>query len=455
MKIIKKIFGHSITNKLFCYFSAVLMIILTLSTVIESVIIDGLLTLPSQLQHEFKTLAKTAQAYIDNDDIAGLKAWEEQQNYTMYVVDQTHSSITERDVHPHVHMKMSFSRSVDKPMGDKIRKPIIALTLSSNYHLMIQLPWQLHPADKAKYVVWTMRLVIAVCLLAFVSWLLAKHLQRPLKRLQQASRKLASGDLSVRVASQIDSNIREFNNLANDFDHMADRVETLVLSHKQLLRNISHELRTPLTRQSLAMHLLKSRLQPNQQSYFEQIEHDVSEINNLIQQILEFSRLESSHYRVQLSPTQLGPLLQRVINDLSLQAQPSQKIIFNDNCPSALALIDPSLISSVLKNALSNSLKYAGTDCTITVELSLISTVILLVISDDGPGIAEQDLTRIFEPFFRGDNSRNKQITGYGLGMSIIKQCIEQMNGTITASSSLGLGFTLSCSLPLEDKSDR
>ncbi|NRA72414.1 MAG: histidine kinase sensor domain-containing protein [Gammaproteobacteria bacterium] len=450
MNIIKKLFRHSITNKLFCYFSAVLIVILTLSTIIESIIIGALLTLPSHLQHEFKALANEAQTYISHNDLIGLKTWEEQQDYTIYVVDETHSSITMRDVHPHVQSKMAFSRSVDKPMGNKIRKPIIAIDLSSDYHLMIQLPWQLHPADRAKHVLWAMRLLVAICLLAFVSWLLSKHLQRPLKRLQQSSRQLASGDLSVRVATQIDSNIREFNNLANDFDHMADRVETLVLSHKQLLRNISHELRTPLTRQGLAMHLLKSRLQPNQECYFQQIEQDVIEMNNLIQQILEFSRLESSHYQVQLVPTKLGPLLQRVIDEMSLQATSSQHINLLDNNPKTLALVDLGLISSVLQNALSNGLKYAGEQCEITVTIAQTTSHILLTISDDGPGIIEQDLDRIFEPFYRVDNSRDKEIEGYGLGMSIMKQSIEQMNGTITASSPPGFGLTLNCAFPLQ-----
>jgi len=316
---------------------------------------------------------------------------------------------------------------------------------------MIQLPWQLHPADRAKHVLWAMRVLVALSLLVFVSWLLSKHLQRPLKRLQQSSRQLASGNLSVRVATQIDSNIQEFNHLANDFDHMADRVETLVLSHKQLLRNISHELRTPLTRQSIAMHLLKSRLQPNQQGYFEQIEHDVVEMNNLIQQILEFSRLESSHYQVQVSPTKIGPLLQRVVDDMCLQAKPAQNITFNDHCPNAYALVEPALLSSVLHNALSNGFKYAGESCEIAVTITQTTHHIILTITDDGAGLNDHDLVKIFEPFYRVDTSRDKEIAGYGLGMSIMKQSIEQMNGTITATSPPGLGLTLRCVLLVAD----
>jgi len=410
-------------------------------------ILRSLLTLPLPLQQEFKTLASEAKFYIDSDNVAGLKRWEEQQDYTLYVVDETHHSLTKRQVHPHIVSKMAFSRSVDNPMGNKVRKPMIALDLSSNYHLMIQLPWQLHPAVRAPYVLWTIRIFIAIALLAFVSWLLSKHLQRPLKRLQQSSRQLAEGNLSVRVATQINSNIQEFNNLATDFDHMADRVETLVLSHKQLLRNISHELRTPLTRQSIAMHLLKSRLQPDQQGYFEQIEQDVEEMNNLIQQILEFSRLESSHYQTKISATKIGPLLQRVINDMSMQAKPSQKISFIDYNPDTYALVEPALISSVLENALSNGLKYAGDQCEIKVSIKASNSHVVLLITDNGPGICEQDLDKIFEPFYRVDSSRDKEIAGYGLGMSIMKQSIEQMNGTIIAISSPGTGLTLRCTL--------
>lgn len=437
----------SIAQRLFGYLSIIFIIIFTLSTFIESLIIGALLTLPDELQNEFLTLANQAEQYLVTDDIAGLKAWEETQKYTLYVVNEDNQSITNRDIHPHVKSKMSFSHQFNQPMNNWVSKPMVVLHLTSGEHLMVQLPWQLHPADKAQYYLWAVRISVASLFLALVSCLFSKHLQHPLMRLQDLTRQLASGDLSVRTSSKLNSNIKEFKNLAIDFDHMADQVEKLVLSQKQLLRNISHELRTPLTRQSLAMHLLSSRIQPEQIEHFKSIEENVDEMNELIHKTLEFSRLESHHYQVKLKKSLLVPIVNQIITGILKQANEEQKISFSPADGNIEALIDHGLFTSVLQNALGNALKYAGQACQINVSLEQQSSHIIMSINDNGPGIAETDIKQVFEPFYQVDNSRSKEIQGYGLGMAIMKESIEQMQGKITAESAVGKGLLIKCYL--------
>lgn len=439
----------SLTQRLFYYFSSIFLLIFTLSTVIESMLLDKLLTLPDELQQEFQTLAHEAEGFISSKDIAGLKAWEEGQKYTLYVVNNKNKSITARTIHPYVQSKMSFSHQFNQPMNNWVSKPMITIHLSSSLHLMIQLPWQLHPAERAKYYLWIMRLCVAATFIVFVSWLFSRHLQRPLKRLQSISHQIASGNLSARSANKLNSNIKEFDELADDFDHMTEQIEKLVLSHKKLLRNISHELRTPLTRQNLAIHLLKNRLQPEQEGYFLQIEDNANEMNELIQQILDFSRLESRYYQIKLQPTKLMPIITKVISEASLQAQPRQEIEFSTALPDAIALIECDLIARVIRNSLNNALKYAGESCRIMVTTYQASPYIVIEISDNGPGVSEADLIKIFEPFYRADNSITAKTEGYGLGMAIMKQSIEQMNGQITADSPPNEGLTIRCFLPI------
>lgn len=448
MNIIQRFLGRSLTTRLFSYFSAALLLILSLSTVIELMVIESLLTLPHKLKHEFRDLAVQADQYLVQQDMKGLREWEENQEYTLFVVNAEHKSVTYRDVHPHIEFKMTISRHLEGPMSDRTSKPMISLELQSGYHLMIQLPWQLHPAEKAKYYLWGIRVLVAILLLGFISWLLSSQLQRPLKRLQTASHRLAEGDLSVRVSDTVQTDVREFLGLAHDFDHMAHRVESLVMSHKQLLRNVSHELRTPLARQTLAMHLLKSRLTPEQVVWFSQIEDDVDEMNNLIQKILEFSRLESSHYQTTLIPTELNPLMSMIIEEMSLQAGDHQSIEYVNHCQSDWVLGDRGLINSVVQNAISNSFKYAGEHCRIEISIYEKNSGIVMKISDDGRGVSEQDLPHLFEPFSRLDDTRGKDVEGYGLGMSIMQLSMEQMKGSICASSEKGQGFTLRCWLP-------
>ncbi|MCG7496013.1 sensor histidine kinase [Vibrio sp. Of7-15] len=448
MNVIQRFLGRSLTTRLFSYFSAALLLILSVSTVIELMVIESLLMLPHEIKHEFRDLAVQADEYLEEQDLNGLRKWEEIQNYTLFVVDANYKSVTSRDVHPHIEFKMSISRHLEGPMGETTSKPMISLDLSHGHHLMIQLPWQLHPAEKAKYYLWGVRVLVAASLLGFISWLLSSQLQKPLKRLQTASHRLAEGDLSVRVSDTVQTDVREFLGLAHDFDHMAHRVESLVMSHKQLLRNVSHELRTPLARQTLAMHLLKSRLTPEQMVWFSQIENDVDEMNNLIQQILEFSRLESSHYQTSLIPTELDPLLRMIIEELALQAGDNQSIEYVSHCKSGWVLGDRGLINSVVQNAISNSFKYAGEDCRIEISIYEQDNGLVIQISDDGVGVSEQDLPHLFEPFSRIDDTRGKDVEGYGLGMSIMKLSMEQMGGSIRVCSQKDKGFTLYCWLP-------
>nr|ANC57874.1 putative two-component system sensor kinase [Colwellia sp. C1] len=222
---------------------------------------------------------------------------------------------------------------------------------------------------------------------------------------------------------------------------------------KKLLRNISHELRTPLTRQNLAIHLLKNRLQPAQVKYFLQIEDDAKEMNNLIQQILDFSRLESRSYPVKLYLTKLTPIVRKVVNEAVIQDKSGQGIIFLAPNSNAEALIECDLLVRVLRNAINNSLKYAGEQCKIIINIHQELAYVIIEISDNGPGLAEDDLLRIFEPFYRASNDVTAGIEGYGLGMAIMKSSVEQMNGRITAESVLDEGFTIRCYLSTPKRS--
>ena len=231
---------------------------------------------------------------------------------------------------------------------------------------------------------------------------------------------------------------------------MAIQIEKLLASHKALLRNISHELRTPLTRQTLAMYLLKKRLNPQQLEYFNTIESNAGEMNNLIGQILAFSRLEGSHFQTNMESIKVAPLIEQVIKDKLLQANENQKIIFANNSPEISVWADKGLISSVLLNALSNALKYAGACCKIEISLCIKQNYTVLEISDDGPGLSSANLSNIFEPFYRVETAQEYAVEGYGLGMSIMKESLEQMGGQIKITSTLGQGLSVKCYLLCE-----
>ena len=141
------------------------------------------------------------------------------------------------------------------------------------------------------------------------------------------------------------------------------------------------------------------------------------------------------------------PIVNQIITGILKQANEEQKISFSPADGNIEALIDHGLFTSVLQNALGNALKYAGQACQINVSLEQQSSHIIMSINDNGPGIAETDIKQVFEPFYQVDNSRSKEIQGYGLGMAIMKESIEQMQGKITAESAVGKGLLIKCYL--------
>lgn len=439
--------SFSIAQRLFCYLSIIFLAIFSISTFIESLLIGSLLTLPEAEQKKFQVLAVQAKEYIDVNDLVGLKHWEEAQEYTLYVVNNKNNSVIQREMSLYVKSKMAFGFEVNQPLNNWVSRPILLFKLSPEYYLKIQLPRNLHPANYAYDYLLLMRIIVAICFLALISRLFSRYLQEPLKSLQHITRKIAEGDLSVRASYIVDGNIKEFHNLAFDFDHMAIQIEKLLASHKTLLRNISHELRTPLTRQILAMYLLKGRLNPQQLEYFHTIESNACEMNNLIQQTLEFSRLESSQHKINIRPIKLAPLVGRVVSDKSIRVSEQQSVIVTDNCPEICALVDKALVTSVLQNAVSNALKYAGKCCKVEINIYAKQDYILLEINDDGPGLSSKDLASIFEPFYRVERNDEQIIEGYGLGMAIMKESIEQMGGQIKLTSTLGEGLSVKCYL--------
>ncbi|MGT0150043.1 histidine kinase sensor domain-containing protein [Vibrio metschnikovii] len=170
---------------------SVLLILLSF-TAVEMVLYERFLTLPNKVQRELQQLSASAnqQRQIGAEALA---QWEISQPYLLYVIDSTNHVVSGRDIHPHVQMKMRNARQLTEPMGTRVSKPMIIVPMSEGYSLMVQLPWQQHPASRAGYYLWSTNLLLSLLILTLISWVLSRQLQRPLGRLQCASRAVAQG----------------------------------------------------------------------------------------------------------------------------------------------------------------------------------------------------------------------------------------------------------------------
>ncbi|OAN12969.1 two-component sensor histidine kinase [Photobacterium jeanii] len=438
----------SLAYRLFSYFAVILLLILGAQNAAEHALVKTLLQVPTKVQKEMLDLAIQAEVMLGEGDMDELADWEKAQDYYLFVLDKDRNVLSGRKMHPHFEFKLNFIRKLDSILDSQVNQPIIAVPLNNQNQLVIQFPHEKHPAHQFRYYFAISQVVIAVLILTVFSWLLARYLQKPLTQLQEASRRLAEGDFSVRVGNEVGDGVREFSELAKDFDHMTQRIYDLAEKQRRLIRDVSHELKTPLARHSLALHLLRRHLTEDQQAMADKLERESEEMNDLVSEILEFSRLENASYAPELVPLQLETLCSLHTLESQYGKGDGQTILCQVPKGLPLVMADNRLTSRVIKNLLSNAMKYAGEKATITISAYEFGEYINVEVTDNGRGIPKQHLKHIFNAFTRIEEARDKKSGGTGLGLAIVKEAMIVMNGKVKAENCQPSGLRITLSFP-------
>ncbi|PTB31123.1 two-component sensor histidine kinase [Photobacterium phosphoreum] len=415
-----------------------------------------MLQVPKKVQQNMLVMAEQAQQLIDTGNKQQLGQWEQQQPYYLFVLDKDQHEMGDRKMHPHFAFKLNYARGINALLDSRVNQPIFAIPLKDGNQLMVQLPSQLHPAKYFSFYFGLIQVVIAVLILLMFSFLIARYLQRPLNTLREASRSLANGDFSVRVANAVSDSTVEFKSLATDFDEMAEQIQMLTERQRRLIRDVSHELRTPLARHNLSLHLMRKRVAPEHQHLVDRLERESEEMNQLVNEILEFNQLQNTTENVNLIPLDVESLCLAAVPDIEtlLGKQQTLTTALDNNMP--LVLGDSRLIVRAVNNLLGNAVKYAGEQAHIQLISALVviegQAFVQLSVEDDGQGIAEQHLKRIFDPFTRIEGARDKQSGGYGLGLAIVKEAMAVMNGAVNAENRQPQGLSIQLLLPVMNK---
>jgi two-component system sensor histidine kinase CpxA len=254
------------------------------------------------------------------------------------------------------------------------------------------------------------------------------------KQLRQSALRIAEGDLSHRAGVKGKDEIGE---LAQAFNHMTDKLERMIASSKELTANVSHQLRTPLTRIRIAEELLREKLEKGKlkeyERYLDDIREDTSELDRLTGRILELSRLD-----IQESPLKFERLdPSDLINDLLGQLKPVMdrkdlrvKTELSSDTP---LMADREALRLAFLNLLDNSAKFTPPKGDIIVKMYLKQDFLEISVTNSFEKLAEEDLTRIFDPFHRTGRSK---APGSGLGLAITKKIIERHGGKIESFNS-------------------
>lgn len=302
-------------------------------------------------------------------------------------------------------------------------------------------------------------LIIGVITSGLVCYLLSWYLTKPIVKLRTATRQLAAGDLTTRTGARASGGRDEVAGLMRDFDAMAERIETLLRAQSRLLNDISHELRSPLARLNVALGLARQRAVSDNavtdnSEMLDRIEMEASRLNELIGRILTLARLEDGEQLVPQTPVPLDELVTSVVEDAEFEAQARNCHVHADIPQGDWSVRgNASLLHSAIENVIRNAIRYTQEKSAVEVELRNEArggtSEAVLEVSDSGPGVPPNALSKLFEPFYRLDEARGRQTGGVGLGLAITERAVRFHGGKVSAYNRLKGGLTVEIRLPL------
>jgi two-component system sensor histidine kinase CpxA len=314
---------------------------------------------------------------------------------------------------------------------------------------------QAHPMrgflDGTFFLAFAPRVLAGALLVALFCLLLARHITRPIRILQAATARMSGGDLSVRTMPAMRGRADELADMAAAFDRMAERIETLLRTQRQMLADISHELRSPLTRVSVSLELLRR----GELDVIEPMQADLDRLNQMIGQILELARFELQDPAAPTSEIDLRLILEDVIESANYEGRASGKSVSLTATQTAPSLVagEGGALYSCVENIVRNALQYSPPGGRIAVSLSHSEPHTLSVlVEDDGPGVPEEALPQLFAPFFRVPATAAAHPHGNGLGLSIASRVAARCGGSIVAANRLPHGLAVRLTLPCIDR---
>jgi len=278
---------------------------------------------------------------------------------------------------------------------------------------------------------------------AIASLILALSITRPLRELSQSHASFAKGKLQSRV-QKLAARQDELGAVGRGFNTMAQQIEALIQNQQRLLRDVSHELRSPLTRSQLAL-ALQQRQQDS--THLQRIELELQLLDQLLDELLTFSRLDAGQYPLDKQPLDVVELVQAIMELNQLQADDKHQQLQLTTPSTAPYIADQRLLGRAIENVLRNAIKYSPEHSLINLRIESSGAGWTLQICDQGPGVPAEQLEQIFAPFFRVSQVREHH-QGTGLGLAIAAQAVWQHQGKIEASLPPSGGLCISLSLP-------
>ncbi len=279
---------------------------------------------------------------------------------------------------------------------------------------------------------------LGVLVLSALIWLpFVRSLTRSVRGMRDATGRLAEGDFAARVDGRRRDELGE---LGDGINRMAVRLKGYVEGQKRFLSDVAHELCAPTARLQMSVGILEQRAPESERERLADVREEVEHMSALVNELLQFSKASIASKTVTLQPVDI-----RAMAEKAIRREGADIVLAIPENTHALA--DPDLIQRALGNLFRNAIRYAGHAGPIVVSATSAGDVVRISVDDNGPGIPDSSLGKIFEPFYRLDEARTRESGGVGLGLAIVKTCIESCEGTIAASNRQPSGLSVTITL--------
>jgi two-component system sensor histidine kinase CpxA len=383
------------------------------------------------------TLIREARGIARSEGIAGLERWlaqlDRREATPYYLLDEQNRDLLGRPLPPELAFREGRQGDHMGQMGNMMMRQAMAIRVADGRSFVLMPDFQGVSLWRVlgRPRVFALPLLVTALLSGLLCYWLARYLLRPVKDPGLGGRR------------------DEIADLAHDFDHMAARIEQLVSAQMQLLGDISHELRSPLARLVVALELAQQKQGGAASAEFERIALEAERMNALIGQLLTLSRLESGAGKIAAETVDIDALLERLVENCNFElAADERRAVIVESAPAAIEG-DPALLTSAFENVIRNAARYTDSGTAVEVAARTADGWLEVRVRDHGPGITESMLERVFDPFVRVGDARDRGSGGHGLGLAIAKRAIGLHGGEIAAANHPDGGLEISIRLPL------
>ena len=292
-------------------------------------------------------------------------------------------------------------------------------------------------------------LVVGICAAvaaAAAGAVLAKSLSVPLLKVTEITRKISDGDYGARLENE-NGQTQEIAALSGAVNHMAERLERQETLRRRLTSDVAHELRTPVANVSLNLEMMLDEVWEPTKDRLQSCYEELGRISGIISDLEKLRQMETENMNLELEPVNLLELAQAVETAFEPDLK-KKKLTCEVSGEAAAVMGDQRRLHQVIFNLVSNAVKYSTEGGSIQIRVKQEKHKAVLIVEDQGIGMAEEELPLIFERFYRTDLSRSRKTGGAGIGLAIVKAIVQAHQGTVTVTSKVGCGSRFTVTLP-------